>query len=39
MTPAATLAAGCGANKPNGATTCAKWFAATSTRCSDLGSR
>src|ERR1700757_947269 len=34
---AATLATGCGANKPNGTTSWAKWLPATSMRCSGLG--
>jgi hypothetical protein len=34
---AATPAIGCGANKPNGTISWAKWLPATSTRCSGLG--
>ncbi len=33
----AMLATGCGANKPNGTISCAKWLPRTSTRCSGLG--
>src|SRR4051812_29854574 len=39
MKPAAALAYGWGANSPNGATSWARWLAATSTRCRGLGSR
>lgn len=37
MIAAAPPATGCGANNPNGTTSWAKWFPATSTRCSGLG--
>src|ERR1700677_4793542 len=37
MIAAETLAPGCGANSPNGTTSCAKGLAATSIRCSGLG--
>src|SRR5207244_4457362 len=37
MSPAATLATGCGANNATGATSWATWLASTSTRCSGSG--
>src|SRR5262245_18819274 len=38
ITPAQIPDTGCGANNPNGITSCVTWFAATSTRCSGFGS-
>lgn len=39
MSPAATLATGCGVKSRNGTTSWVTWLAATSTRCTGLGSR